>query len=213
MLNVGLTGNIGAGKSTVARLFASWGAVVIDADAITREVQQPGSPVLSAIAERFGADVVGSEGELDRALLRERAMQDPAALADLEAIVHPAVQRRRAELMERAAAHGARLVVNDIPLLFEVLDPADFDLVVLVDAPLELRRERIMAERGLPAEAADGMIAAQMPASEKRGRSAVVIDNAGSLEELERAAWKAWCGLLERAGLRADDPIKRPCDG
>jgi dephospho-CoA kinase len=213
VLNVGLTGNIGAGKSTVARLFAGWGALVIDADSITREVQQPGSPALAAIAERFGADVLGPDGSLDRAVLRERAMRDQTALADLEAIVHPAVQRRRAELMQQAAARGARLVVNDIPLLFEVLDPADFDLVVLVDAPPELRRERIMAERGLPPGEADSMIAAQMPSSEKRARSGVVIDNAGSLKELEAAAWAAWCGILERAGLRADDPRNPPGAG
>ena len=206
MLNVGLTGNIGAGKSTVARLLESWGAVIVDADRLTREVQEPGSPTLAAIAERFGPAVLGPDGALDREALRERVMNDEAELAALNAIVHPAVQARRAVLADQAAARGVRILVNDIPLLFEVLDPAAFDLVVLVDAPVELRRRRIMAERGLSEADADRMIAAQLPPSEKRARSDVVIDNAGSLEELERSCRDAWHAILERAGLRADDP-------
>lgn len=206
MLNVGLTGNIGAGKSTVARLLESWGAVVIDADTLTREVQEPGSTTLAAIAERFGPAVLGPDGALDRETLRERVMNDEAELAALNAIVHPAVQARRAALAEEAANRGVRVLVNDIPLLFEVLDPAAFDLVVLVDAPVEQRRRRIMAERGLSEADADAMIAAQLPSSAKRAGSDLVIDNAGSLEELERASRDAWHAILVRAGLRADDP-------
>jgi len=155
VLNVGLTGNIGAGKSTVAKLLESWGGVVIDADTLTREVQEPGSTTLAAIAERFGPAVLGPDGALDRETLRERVMNDEAELAALNAIVHPAVQARRAALAEEAANRGVRVLVNDIPLLFEVLDPAAFDLVVLVDAPVEQRRRRIMAERGL--SEADGL--------------------------------------------------------
>lgn len=205
-MNIGLTGNIGAGKSTVARLLESWGAVVIDADRLTREVQEPGSPTLAAIAERFGPAALGPDGALDREAMRERVMNDEAELAALNAIVHPAVQARRAQLAEEAAGHGIRILVNDIPLLFEVLDPAQFDFVMLVDAPVELRRRRIMAERGLAESDADRMIAAQLPSSEKRARSDVVIDNAGSLEELERSCRDAWHAILLRAGLRADDP-------
>ncbi len=206
MLNVGLTGNIGAGKSTVARLLESWGASIVDADRLTREVQEPGSPTLAAIAERFGPAVLSPDGALDREALRERVMNDEAELAALNAIVHPAVQARRAVLAEQAAARGVRILVNDIPLLFEVLDPAAFDLVVLVDAPVELRRRRIMAARGLSEADADRMIAAQLPPSEKRARSDVVMDSAGSLAEVERSSRDAWRAILERAGLRADDP-------
>ncbi len=206
MLNIGLTGNIGAGKSTVARFLESWGAVVIDADKLTREVQEPGSPTLAAIAERFGPAVLGPDGALDRQVMRERVLNDETELAALNEIVHPAVQARRAALAAEASIRGVRIIVNDIPLLFEVLEPATFDLVVLVDAPVELRRHRIMAERGLSRSDADRMIAAQLPSSEKRARSDVVIDNTGSLEELERSCRDAWHGILVRAGLRADDP-------
>src|SRR5437879_1176616 len=149
MLNVGLTGNIASGKSTVVDLLRRWGATIIDADALAREAQAPGSEVLAAIARRFGADVLASDGSLDRAALRAKVMGDDAALAALNAIVHPAVRQRRAELIRAARARGDLLVVNDIPLLFEVLDPAEFDVVVLVDAPVALRRTRLRAMRGL----------------------------------------------------------------
>src|SRR2546425_978605 len=134
MLNVGLTGNIASGKSTVVDLFRRWGATIIDADALAREAQAPGSEVLAAIARRFGADVLASDGSLDRAALRAKVMGDDAALAALNAIVHPAVRRRRAELIRAARSRGDLLVVNDIPLLFEVRGPARFDVVVPVDA-------------------------------------------------------------------------------
>src|SRR5207245_378560 len=171
MLNVGLTGNIASGKSTVVDLLRRWGATVIEADALAREAQAPGSEVLAAIARRFGADVLASDGSLDRAALRAKVMGDDAALAALNAIVHPAVRQRRAELIRAARSRGDLLVVNDIPLLFEVLDPADFDVVVLVDAPWQRPRTRLRAVRGLANDEADRMIAAQMPAERKRGRS------------------------------------------
>src|SRR5690349_13521978 len=126
MLNVALTGNIAAGKSTVADLFRAWGAVVIDSDELVRVEQAPGSPVLAAIAARFGADVLLADGSLDRARLRGKVMGNPDALAALNAIVHPEVFRRRAALVQEAAARGERMVVSDIPLLFEVADPAAF---------------------------------------------------------------------------------------
>ena len=113
MLHLALTGNIASGKSTVAELFQSWGAVIIDADQIVRELQQPGSPVLGAIATRFGSDVILSDGQLDRGKVRQIVMRDPEARADLNAIVHPEVHRRRAELVEAAKRQGTQVVVSD----------------------------------------------------------------------------------------------------
>src|SRR6266487_2818427 len=131
MLNVGLTGNIASGKSTVVELFKKWGATVIDADSLAREAEAPGTAVLAAIAGRFGTDVLAPGGGLDRAALRAKVMGDNAALAALNAIVHPAVQQRRLELQRTAAERGDAIVINDIPLLFEVLDPAQFDAIGL----------------------------------------------------------------------------------
>jgi dephospho-CoA kinase len=195
MLHIALTGNIASGKSIVADLFRRWGATIIDADALVREAQRPGTPVFAAIAERFPG-VVGGGGELDRAALRTRVMARPAELAALNAIVHPEVRRRAGQLIEEARRSGARVVVSDIPLLFEADDPGRFDAVVLVDAPTGIRRERLMRHRGLRAEEADAMIAAQMPAATKRPRSTHVIDNAGDLEALERRAREVWDRLL-----------------
>src|SRR5437667_1244436 len=177
MLNVALTGNIAAGKSTVVALFQRWGATIIDADALVREAQAPGGDVLAAIARRFGADVLASDGSLDRAALRGKVMGDQAALDALNQIVHPAVRRRRDELLREAREGGDLLVVNDIPLLFEALDPTQFDGVVLVDASAALRRTRLRAMRGLSNDEADRMIAAQMPAERKRRKTAFGIEN------------------------------------
>jgi dephospho-CoA kinase len=199
VLNVGLTGNIAAGKSAVADLFRRWGATVLDADEIVREVQAPGGPVLRRIAKRFGPSVVREDGLLDRPALRRLVLADPEALAALNRIVHPAVHARRAELAAAAAARGDRIVVSDIPLLFEVADPDAFDAVVLVDAPEPVRLRRLMEQRGLDESEAAGMIRAQMPATEKRARSDFVIENAGDLAALERAAAEVWNALVARA--------------
>jgi len=199
MLNVGLTGNIAAGKSTVVDLFRSWGATIIDADQLAREAQAPGSDVLAAITRRFGADVLDPDGSLDRAALRSKVIGDDGALSALNAIVHPAVQHRRAQLLEEARARGDRVVVNDIPLLFEALDPAQFDVVVLVDAPSAVRRARLRLLRGLSNAEADGMIGAQMPADRKRARSQFVIDNDGSKEALEQKARAVFDELTRRS--------------
>ncbi|MEJ2239804.1 MAG: dephospho-CoA kinase [Gemmatimonadales bacterium] len=126
MLNIALTGNAGAGKSTVVRWFGQWGATIIDADALVREVQAPGSETLAEISRRFGEEVILPDGSLDRSALRTKVLADAQALASLNEIVHPAVQRRRAELISEARDRGAQIVVNDIPLLFEVLDPSAF---------------------------------------------------------------------------------------
>lgn len=199
MLSVALTGNIGAGKTSVAELFARWGATVIDADRLVREAQAPETPVLEAIAERFGAEVISSDGSLDRPMLRARVLADPTALADLNRIVHPAVRRRRLELLGQARARGDRIVVSDIPLLFEVDDPKAFDAVVLVDAPEPVRRARLLAARTLSPVEADQLIAAQQASAPKRTQSDYIIDNDGDLPALERAARSVWESLLARA--------------
>jgi dephospho-CoA kinase len=199
MLNVALTGNIAAGKSAVAELFRAWGATLIDADRLAREAQAPGTTGLRAIAERLGQDLVGADGGLDRAALRRRVMADPAALAELNRIVHPEVFRRRRALEAEARRRGDRIVVSDIPLLFEVADPAAFDVVVLVDAPEAVRRARLITERGLSALEADRMLAAQAPSGPKRERSTFVIDNDGDLATLEARAREVWTTLLARA--------------
>ena len=199
MLHVALTGNIAAGKSTVAELFRAWGATVIDADRLVREAQAPGSRVLAAIAARFGRDLLDAAGALDRAALRRRVMGDPAALADLNRLVHPEVHRRRAALEAEARARGDRILVSDIPLLFETTDPAAFDAVILVDAPVALRRARLVAERGLTEDEADQMLAAQGPSEPKRARSTFVIDNDGDRAGLQTRAHEVWAALVARA--------------
>ncbi|HEY3279713.1 MAG TPA: dephospho-CoA kinase [Gemmatimonadales bacterium] len=203
MLNVALTGNIASGKSTVVDFFRRWGATVVDADALAREAQAPGSDVLTMIVRRFGTNVLAKDGSLDRAALRAKVMGDDEALAALNAIVHPAVQHRRDELHEEARRRGDVLLVNDIPLLFEVLDPAQFDAIVLVDAPVALRRSRLRALRGLSNEDADRMIAAQMPAERKRPQSQYVIDNDGTRERLEKKALAVFIELRRRAAHEA----------
>ncbi len=199
MLSVALTGNIAAGKSTVAELFRRWGATVIDADQLVRDAQAPGQPVLSAITERFGAKLIRPDGTLDRGALRAKVLADPAALADLNRIVHPEVHRRRLSLLSEARRRGDRSVVSDIPLLFEVDDPGAFDAVVLVDAPETVRRDRLLASRALSSEEVGRMMAAQMSSTPKRARSDYVIDNDGNLDLLEHAARAVWETLLARA--------------
>jgi len=199
VLRVGLTGNVASGKSTVAQLFRSWGATLIDADELAREAVEPGTPALAAILRRFGADLRLMDGTLDRAALRRRVMDDPRQRAALEAIVHPEVQRLRTEREARAAGQGARIVVHVIPLLFEALDPAFFDVVVLVDAPEPVRRQRLTALRGLASAEADALLGAQRVSGPKRARSDFVIDNTTSLQALEAAARGVWDELLARA--------------
>ena len=198
MLDVALTGNVAAGKTRVADWFREWGATVIDADRLVHELQRPGTPVFEAIQERFGPGVVTAGGELDRPVLRRIVLADPDARADLERLVHPAVRARRAVLADEARARGDRILINDIPLLFETQDPDRFDAVVLVDAAPDVRRERLR-QRGLTAEEADALLAAQLPADAKRARSDYVIENNGTLAALEARARDVWQALLARA--------------
>jgi dephospho-CoA kinase len=199
--SVGLTGNVAAGKSSVTALFRRWGAWIVDADELAREAVLPGSPALAAIAARFGADLLLPDGALDRAALRRRVMGDAGRRAQLNAIVHPEVARLREREVARARAAGARIVVHDIPLLFEVLDPRAFDAVVLVDAPAAVRKARLMRERDLPPAEADALIGAQADSGPKRARSTFVIDNDGDLAALEARTLDVWRLLQAKAGL------------
>lgn len=199
MLRVGLTGNIASGKSTVARVWERLGARIIDADELARRAVEPGSPALERIAREFGPGVLEPGGGLDRAAMRDLVFRDEAARRRLEAIVHPEVARLRAEEERRLEQEGVAIVVNDIPLLFEAGLQDQFDVVVLVDAPEEVRLERLVRDRGLTRDEARRMIEAQMPAEPKRRRADVVIDNAGTLEELEACAERVWRDLVRRA--------------
>ena len=198
-LNVGLTGNVASGKSSVAALFQRWGAAVIDADAIVHELQRPGTDVHAAIVRRFGPGVLLPDGALDRAALRDWVLADPGARRDLEAIVHPAGAARRAESVDAARERRVPVVVSEIPLLFEALDPAAFDAVVLVEAPEAVRRRRLMEQRGLAPAEADRLIAAQMPSELKRARSRFVIENDGSPDDLERRSRAVWEALAAKS--------------
>lgn len=195
MLHVGLTGNIASGKSTVARMLERRGATIIDADILARQAVERGRPAHAAIVDRWGDAVLLADGELDRDALRARVFADPAELEALNAIVHPEVAQLRDEALAEARARGDRVIVSDVPLLFERHLVDEFDRVVLVDAPRELRLERLVRDRDLSTTDAMNMIAAQMPAELKRARADHVIDNAGSLEELEEQVTAVWQAL------------------
>jgi dephospho-CoA kinase len=199
VLLVALTGNIASGKSTLAHRLASLGALVIDADVLAREVVEPGSPALDEIRERWGSAVFHADGSLDRQALGRIVFADEREREALNAIVHPRVEARRSVMLDEARARGELLVVSDIPLLFEAGLEKRFDVVVLVDAPRDVRRERLMARRGLSAVDAERMIAAQLPSESKRARADYVIENAGSVEELIARADELWSELLRRA--------------
>lgn len=199
MLRVGLTGNIASGKSTVIDVWRRLGARVIDADLLAREAVQPGSVGLERVRAEFGDEVIGPDG-LDRAALRRIVFRDHEARSRLESIVHPIVRALREERERELEAEGAELVVNDTPLLFETGMQDEFDAVVLVDAPPAVRHERILAARGLAPTEAQAMIEAQMPAEAKRQEADWIIDNDGTLEELERRAEAVWEQLQQRAG-------------
>jgi dephospho-CoA kinase len=187
---LGLSGGIATGKSTVARFLASLGATVIDADAIVHELQTPGAPLLDAIAEAFGSDLIDAEGRLDRNALGAIVFRDPAARKQLEQMIHPKVVAMMAERVASAQAAGAPLIVMDIPLLFERAENSPnreatppFDATVLVYAPKQLQIERQMSRDGCEREAALQRICAQLPIESKKALADIVIDNSGSLEE------------------------------
>jgi dephospho-CoA kinase len=191
---VGLTGGIGAGKSTVSRLLAARGALVIDADAITRELQEPGQPVLAEIVDRFGSSVVLPDGQLDRAALARIVFNDADALRDLNKIVHPAVGAEIAKRIEAARDTDA-VVVLDIPLLAE--NPRQgLAATIVVDTPVDVAVERLGRQRGMSAEDARARIAHQANRAERLARADLVIDNRGSLENLEHQVDEVWRALL-----------------
>ena len=192
-MRVGLTGGIASGKSTVAHLLAERGAVVIDSDQLARDVVAPGTPGLAAVLRRFGDQVQASDGGLDRAALGRVVFADPSARRDLEAIVHPLVRQRAAEL-EAQAPVGA-IVVQMIPLLVEVGMDRGFDEIVVVDADPGVQRARLMARNGLSAAEADARIAAQASREHRLAAASAVIDNSGALGELEpqvESLWRRW---------------------
>jgi dephospho-CoA kinase len=195
MMIVGLTGNIAAGKSAVAARLQALGAAIVDADVLAREAVAPGSAALEAILMRFGSRMRAADGSLDRAALRQLVFNDAAARKALNAIVHPEVARLRDAAVAQLRDSGAALVICDIPLLFETGLERKMDRVILVDAPVEMRRERLVRDRGLSVADADAMIAAQMPAEQKRARSDYIIENGGTREALDAQVDAVWAAL------------------
>ena len=199
MLTVALTGNIASGKSEVARILAELGATVIDADDLAREVVQAGEPALEAIVKRWGAGVLRPDGSLDRPALRAIIFADTAERVALNAIVHPYVRKRRDELMSQARARGDAVVVAVIPLLFETGLEREFDRVVLVDAPEDVREARLLKRSAIAATEARRMMDAQMPVQTKRTRSDHVIENDADLPALRRSVERVWTDLTRGA--------------
>ena len=193
-MRVGLTGGVGSGKSTVAALFAEHGAVVIDADALAREVVEPGTPGFDAVVARFGDEVVGPDGSLDRAALAAQVFNDDAKRADLNAIVHPLVGRRMLELAEAA---GDDVVVYDVPLLVENDLAAGFDFVVVVLADPDVRLARL-AERGMAEADARARMAVQATDEQRRAVADAVIENDGTRAELAARVDAVWAELQTR---------------
>jgi dephospho-CoA kinase len=200
MLLVGLTGGIASGKSVVAARLAEHGAVVVDADVIAREVVEPGTPALARIADAFGDGVIAADGSLDRAALGAIVFADPERLAVLNGITHPAVLE---ESHRRFAAAGAAdpdaVVVYDVPLLTEVRGKAEFDVVVVVSAPEEVRIERMVSLRGMSRDDAERRIRSQAPDEQRRAMADIVIESGGTLDETLEQADAAWLELRQRA--------------
>jgi dephospho-CoA kinase len=202
VLTVGLTGGIGSGKSEVARLLADHGAVVIDADRLAREAVEPGTPGLDAVVEEFGPEILRPDGSLDRAALGRLVFVDDDRRRVLEAIVHPYVGRRSAELI--AAAPPDAIVVYDVPLLVEKSLQDDYDVVVVVEAPEDVRLARLAGPRRMAAEEARSRMAAQATEDQRRAVADVVLVNDGDLDSLAGQADGLWDRLTRDAA--AADP-------
>ena len=202
MLKVGLTGGIGSGKSTVSRLLSSYGAVVIDADVVAREVVARGTPGLAALVAEFGPDVLLADGSLDREGLGRVVFGDEARRAALNAIVHPLVGQRMDELEAQAVTSGAPMVVHDVPLLAENGMASLYDEVLVVDCPVELQVSRLVEQRGMPEADARARIAAQATREQRRAVATRVLTNDGSLEALERQVKAVWDVLTGQGGRR-----------
>lgn len=196
MRRIGLTGGIASGKSAVAELLRAKGAVIVDADVLAREVVEPGTPALAAIVDRFGRGVLLPDGRLDRARLGQLVFSDADARADLNAIVHPAVRRRAAEL--EADAPAGSVVVHAIPLLVETGQAASFDMVVVVDVDPTIQVDRLRARNGLSRADAEARLAAQASREERLRAADVVIDNSGTRDALEAQVDELWLKLSRR---------------
>ena len=189
VLRIGLTGGIGSGKSTVSRLLAERGAVIVDADVIAREVVESGTPGLAAVVEAFGPEVLTADGSLNRPALAGVVFGDPEARRRLDAIVHPLVRARAGEVA--ATAPAGAVVVHDVPLLVETGQAATYDLVLVVEADPETRVARLV-QRGLTAEDARARMAAQATDDQRRAVADVVLDNSGTPDELAAQVDRLW---------------------
>lgn len=194
---IALTGGIASGKSTIARRLQDHGAVVVDADAIVRDVQRPGSPVLGAIVRAFGSGVVAGDGSLDRGALGSVVFADPESLARLNAIVHPAVRAESARRFAEAQVDPDAIVVYDVPLLVEARVDDPWDLIVVAHAPADVRVARLVAHRAMDEADARARVAAQATDAERLRMADVVIDTSGSLEHTLRQADELWARVSD----------------
>jgi dephospho-CoA kinase len=201
MLRVGLTGGIGAGKGEVARRLAAYGALVIDADQVAREVVAPGTPGLDEIVQAFGAGVLRPDGALDRQLLGEIVFSDTALRDRLNAIVHPRVGERMREIEEASGAPD--VIVHEIPLLAENGLAGAFDVVVVVDAPARAQVERLVSARGMTRSQALARMSAQATREERLAVATLVVDNSDSLADLDDQVGTLWAELSRRAKASA----------
>lgn len=201
MLRVGLTGGIGAGKSEVSRRLAAYGAIVIDADLIAREVVAPGTDGLAEVVDAFGPGVLGPDGALDRAVLGDLVFADQQKLAALNAIVHPRVGARMRDLEESAGPDS--IVVHDVPLIAENGLSDAYDLVIVVDVPPRLQLDRLVRLRRMSREQAQARMAAQAAREQRLSIADIVVDNSGSLAELDRQVGDLWTELRRREALAA----------
>jgi dephospho-CoA kinase len=201
VLRVGLTGGIGAGKSEVSKRLAAYGAVLIDADLIAREVVAPGTDGLVAVVEAFGAGVLGPDGALDRVALGDIVFADSDKLERLNAIVHPLVGARMRELEDSAPAGS--VIVHDVPLIAENGLAGNYDMVVVVDVPPRIQLDRLVRLRGTSREQAQARMAAQASREQRLAIASIVLDNSGSLAELDRQVGELWAELRRRAALNS----------
>lgn len=196
MIRAALTGGIGSGKSSVSRLLADRGALVVDADQISRDLVRPGEQALTEILERFGSDLLQTDGRLDRAALAARVFSNDEDLADLNAIMHPRIANRTAHLL--AAAPPDSVLVYDMPLLVENGATGGWDTVVVVHAPREARIRRLMTGRGMTRGDVTARMAAQATDQERLEVANVVIDNSGDEGDLSAAVDRAWQAITSR---------------
>jgi dephospho-CoA kinase len=197
MLKVGLTGGIGAGKSEVSQRLASYGALVIDADQIAREVVEPGTPGLAQVVGLFGTGVLAPDGTLDRQRLGEIVFGDDELRAKLNSIIHPLVGARIRELEQGADADA--ILIEDVPLIAENDLAGFYDLVVVVDVPPRLQEERLIRARGMTPDQVAVRMAAQASREQRLAIAGIVVDNSGSLAELDREVGELWAELSRRA--------------